>query len=41
MKNNIQGINSRVDVAKNQISDLKYKEAKNTQTTKSKKNRKK
>ena len=29
MKNNLQGINSRVDEAKNQISDLEYKEAKN------------
>ena len=30
MKNSVQGINSRVDKAKNQISDLEYKEAKNT-----------
>ena len=28
MKNNLQGTNSRVDDAKNQISDLEYKEAK-------------
>ena len=28
MKNNLQGINSRVDEAENQISDLQYKEAK-------------
>ena len=31
MNNNLQGINSRVDEAKNQISNLEYKEAKNTQ----------
>ena len=31
MKNNLQGINSRVDETKNQISDLEYKEAKSTQ----------
>ena len=31
MKNNVQGINRRVDEAENQISDLEYKEAKNTQ----------
>ena len=30
MKSNLQGINSRVDEAENQISDLKYKEAKAT-----------
>ena len=29
IKNNLQGFN-RVDKAKNQISDLEYKEAKNT-----------
>ena len=29
IKSNLQGINSRVDEAKNQISDLEYKEAKN------------
>ena len=32
MKNNLQGINSTVDEAKNQISNLEYKEAKNTQS---------
>ena len=32
MKNNLQGINSRVDETKNQISNFKYKEAKNTQS---------
>ena len=28
MKNNLQGINSRIDDVKNQIRDLAYKEAK-------------
>ena len=32
IKNNLQGINSRVDEAKNQINDLEYKEAKNNQS---------
>ena len=32
MKNNLQGINSRVDEAKNQHTSLEYKEAKNTQS---------
>ena len=32
IKNNVQGINSRVDEAENQISDLEYKEVKNTQS---------
>ena len=32
MKNNLQGINSTVDEAENQISNLEYKEAKNTQS---------
>ena len=32
IKNNLQGINSRVDEAENQISDLEYKEAKNNQS---------
>ena len=32
IKNNLQGINSRVDEAKNQISDLELKEAKNNQS---------
>ena len=31
METNLQGINSRVDEAKNQISNLEYKEAENTQ----------
>ena len=31
IKNNLQGNNSRVDEAKNQINDLKHKEAKNNQ----------
>ena len=30
IKNNLQGISSRVDEAENQISDLEYKEPKNT-----------
>ena len=30
MKNTLQGINSTVEEAKNQISNLDYKEAKNT-----------
>ena len=34
MKNNLQGINSRVDEAENEISNLEYKEAKNTQHSK-------
>ena len=29
IKNNLQGNNSRVDKAKNQINDLEYKEKKN------------
>ena len=32
MKVNLQGINCRVGEAENQISDLEYKEAKNTQS---------
>ena len=32
IKNNLQGNNSRVDEAKNQINDLKHKEAKNNQS---------
>ena len=32
MKNNLQRINSRVDAAENQISDLEHKEAKNNQS---------
>ena len=34
IKNNLQGNNSRVDEAKNQINDLEYKEAKNKQSEK-------
>ena len=30
-KKNLQGINSRMDEAKNQINDLEHKEAKSTQ----------
>ena len=36
MKKNVQGINSREDT-KNQISDLEYKEAKNTNQNSKKK----
>ena len=32
IKNNLQGNNSTVDKAKNQINDLEYKEAKNNQS---------
>ena len=32
IKNNVQGNNSRVDEAKNQINDLDHKEAKNNQS---------
>ena len=32
IKNNWQGINSRVDEAENQINDLEHKEAKNNQS---------
>ena len=32
IKNNLQGNNSRVNEAKNQINDLEYKEAKNNQS---------
>ena len=31
MKNNLEGVNSRVDEAENPISNLEYKKAKNTQ----------
>ena len=42
MKNNLQGINSRIDEAKHHISDLQYKEAKTTnQNSKKKKESKK
>ena len=39
MKNNLQGINSRVHEAENQISDLEYKETKNTQSEQQKEKR--
>ena len=32
IKNNVQGNNSRVNEAKNQINDLEHKEAKNNQS---------
>ena len=32
MKNNLEGINSRGKEAENQINNLEYKQAKNTQT---------
>ena len=32
INNNLQGNNSRVDEAKNQINDLEYKDAKNNQS---------
>ena len=32
IKNNLQGNNSRVDEAKNQINDLEHTEAKNSQS---------
>ena len=37
MKKNLQGFNSRVHEAKNQISDLEYKEAKTTNQNSKKK----
>ena len=37
MKNNLQGINSGTDEAKNEISNLEYKRAKNNQNNKKKK----
>ena len=39
MKNDLQRINSRVDEAKNPISDLEYKEAKSTQSEQQKEKR--
>ena len=39
IKNNLQGINSRVHDAENQISNLEYKEAKNTQSEQQKEKR--
>ena len=42
MKNNLQGINSRVDEAETQINDLEHKEAKQSvRITRRKKNPKK
>ena len=43
IKNNLHGINIRMDEAKNQINDLEHKEAKNNQsrTTERKNNLKK
>ena len=40
IKNNLQGNNSRVDEAKNQINDLKHKEAKNSHTEQQEKKKK-
>ena len=37
MKNNLQDINSRVDEAENQISNLEYKETETIRTAKRKK----
>ena len=37
IQNNLQGINSRVDEAKNQISNLEYKEVKSTNQNSKKK----
>ena len=37
IKNNLQGKNSRVDKAKNQINDMEHKEAKNNQSENKKK----
>ena len=39
MKNNLQGINSRVDEAKKLIGNLEYKEAKTTQSERKKEKR--
>ena len=39
MKNNLQGIKSRVDEDENQLSNLKYKKAKNTQSEQQKEKR--
>ena len=39
-KNNLQGNNSRVAEAKNQINDLKHKEAKNSHTEQQEKKKK-
>ena len=37
IKNNLQGNNSRVDEAENQINDLEWKETKNNQSTRRRK----
>ena len=37
IKNNLQGNNSRVDEAENEINDLEHKEAKNNQSEQDKK----
>ena len=39
IKNNLQGKNSRVDEAKNQINDLEHKETKNHQAEQQEENR--
>ena len=41
IKNNLQGNNSSMDVAKNQINDLEHKEAKNNQLEQKKKRKRK
>ena len=41
IKNNLQGNNCKMDEAKNQINDLKHKEAKNNQSGEEKKESKK
>lgn len=40
MKNNLQVFNSRVDEAENQVSNLEYKEAENTQSKQQREKRK-
>ena len=40
IKNNLQGNNSRVDEAENQINDLEYKEAKNNKKKRESKKKK-
>ena len=39
MKNDLQGINSRVDEAENQISNLEYNKAKNNQSEQHRENK--
>ena len=39
IKNDLQGINSRVDEAKNQANNLEYKKAKNSQSKQQKEKR--